>query len=65
MEDGERGLSFFFGGAVYDFDTFGDWAGCNFAVYGMGMCVCVVGLVGVVVGILLINYYCWSLGNEI
>ena len=48
---------------MYDFDAFGGWAGCNFAVDGMGMCV--VGLVGVVVGILLINYYCWSLGNEI
>ena len=24
-------------GAVYDFDAFGGWAGCNFAVDGMGM----------------------------
>ena len=63
MAEGIRLDAVTFLGAVYDFDAFGGWAGCNFAVDGMGMCV--VGLVGVVVGILLINYYCWSLGNEI
>ena len=40
MGDGrgmEDAVSFL--GAVYDFDAFGGWAGCNFAVDGMGICV--------------------------